>query len=310
MKYFSTVEGLIVAEKNGNLLSVKANEERFDKSTELVVGTLDGRFYNYEVYYADRLPESTYVAGTDSLIHPYTIRVNGRNDVHLVFPEQISYVDFGSDKIEVANAGDLLNLLRVKTVEPFDFESNITVRTIGNNYFCFNVNYDESAVRYSFSLQGKREILLDKTELTDDSRRIIGERVKGRGRNLWGMGVKRNKIDFSLHNIFIRDNKLILKMDISNESNLTWDIDYLKFYIVDKKTGKKTASQEQEVIPLFIEDYKPFIAGKKSLRMIVCFEKFTIPDDKYFIIEMNEKDGGRHISYKLGNKAIIDAENL
>lgn len=38
--------------------------------------------------------------------------------------------------------------------------------------------------------------------------------------------------------------------------------------------------------------------------------KFTIPDKKKLIIEMQELGGGRHFIYKLDNEPIISAEIL
>ena len=37
---------------------------------------------------------------------------------------------------------------------------------------------------------------------------------------------------------------------------------------------------------------------------------FTIPDNKYFVIEINEKNGGRHIYYKIRNREIEQADHI
>ena len=36
--------------------------------------------------------------------------------------------------------------------------------------------------------------------------------------------------------------------------------------------------------------------------------KFTIPDDKKLVVELFEKNGGRHKSFSVGNDDIIQAE--
>ena len=48
--------------------------------------------------------------------------------------------------------------------------------------------------------------------------------------------------------------------------------------------------------------------------MINCgmhgFDKFTIPDDKVFEIEIYERNGGRHIKLAVLNEYILSAEPL
>ena len=41
-------------------------------------------------------------------------------------------------------------------------------------------------------------------------------------------------------------------------------------------------------------NYAVRVAGKQSERTVFCLPKFTIPDGKQLVVEMNEKDGGRH----------------
>lgn len=308
IKYFSAVDNYLIAKKESNILSLKANIKEFENVTSLSVATADGSYHNYDVYYADTLENSTYMVNSTSL-EPYTINVNMAGDVHLLFPDAINFVEYGSNKIEVSSAGNLENLLRIETVEPFDFQTNLTVRTIRGEYFCFNINYNENEKRYSYSLSGKEEVQLNKAELTDEIRTQIEERVKRKGRKIYTLGIRQNKVEFAVHNIFIEDNKLIFQFSVDNKSNIPYDIDYMKFYIIDKKT-KQTAYQETPVLPLFINKYEPLIKGKSKLNLIVCFEKFTIPDDKYFLIDINEKEGGRHIKYRLQDADIINVVRL
>ena len=42
----------------------------------------------------------------------------------------------------------------------------------------------------------------------------------------------------------------------------------------------------------------------------VAMNKFTIPDNKRLVIEIQEKNGGRHFLYKLKNKSLLDAEEV
>lgn len=52
------------------------------------------------------------------------------------------------------------------------------------------------------------------------------------------------------------------------------------------------------------------IAAHDSKSFTVALNKFTIPDKKVLIIEVQELGGGRHFKYKLKNDPIISAEIL
>ena len=43
---------------------------------------------------------------------------------------------------------------------------------------------------------------------------------------------------------------------------------------------------------------------------VIAFDKFTIPDEKVFRIEINEKNGGRHVLFDLENSDIVNVEDI
>ena len=87
-------------------------------------------------------------------------------------------------------------------------------------------------------------------------------------------------------------------------------LDYIRYYIIDKKTAKLTASQEVDQQALFSENYSPRIEGNGRMKYVIAFDKFTIPDEKVFRIEINEKNGGRHVLFDLENSDIVNVEDI
>ena len=84
----------------------------------------------------------------------------------------------------------------------------------------------------------------------------------------------------------------------------------LLYKIVDKKVAKRTAMQEQVLFPLRAYNYAVRVAGKQSERTVFCLPKFTIPDGKQLVVEMNEKDGGRHQTFTVENEDLVQAETI
>ena len=86
-----------------------------------------------------------------------------------------------------------------------------------------------------------------------------------------------------------------------------FNVDFVTFKIVDKKVMKRTAVQEQVIFPLRAYNYVTEVAGKKDGRTVFTFDKFTIPEDKMLVVELNEKSGGRHQSFTMECEDIVRA---
>ena len=120
-------------------------------------------------------------------------------------------------------------------------------------------------------------------------------------------GSKRFGVQFLLKSIYTNNGLLYFHTELKNTSNIAFDIDFVSFKIVDKKVIKRTAMQEQVLEPLRAQNYVTVVHGKSSERTVLSLEKFTIPDDKQLIIEVAEKEGGRHQSFVVDNVDIVRA---
>ena len=69
-----------------------------------------------------------------------------------------------------------------------------------------------------------------------------------------------------------------------------------------------TAIQEQVIRPLRAHNNVQVIRGKSSERMVFTLPKFTIPDDKHLVVELYEKEGGRHQTFTVENADLVRAE--
>jgi conjugative transposon TraN protein len=111
----------------------------------------------------------------------------------------------------------------------------------------------------------------------------------------------------SIDGIYIKNEVIYYQLRLMNESPIDYDIDLLRFYIRDKRKGKRTAVQENEVIPLYIAGNTRQVKGKDEVKIVVALEKFTIPDAKILVIQVMEKNGGRHLLMRVRNNKIIKA---
>jgi len=259
----------------------------------------------------------------DRMIPPHGLEVTYNKTVHIIFPSAVRYVDLGSPNLIAGKADGAENVIRVKaTVKDFKSETNMSVITEDGNFYTFNVKYADEPLllnveMYDFIHDGEAvnrpnnamEIYL--TELGSESPllvRLIMEAIhKQDKRAVKHIGCKRFGIQYLLKGIYTHNGLLYFHTQIKNSSNVPFDVDFVTFKIVDKKVAKRTAIQEQVIFPLRAYNYATRVAGKKDERTVFTMEKFTIPNDKCLIVELNEKNGGRHQSFVIENEDLVRA---
>jgi len=258
------------------------------------------------------------------MIPPYALEITFNKTVHIIFPAAIRYVDLGSADLLAAKADGAENVLRVKAaLRDFSTESNLAVITEDGAYYTFNVKYADEPVKLSIEMtdfihdgeavnrpNNAMEIYM--RELGSESpllvKLIMKSIYKNNDREIKHIGSKRFGIQYTLKGIYTHNGLLYFHMQLKNSSNVPFDVDYITFKIVDKKVAKRTAIQEQVIMPLRAHNNLTLVGGKTTERVIFTLPKFTIPDDKQLVIELNEKEGGRHQSFIVENADLVRAK--
>ena len=258
------------------------------------------------------------------MIPPYALEVTFSKTVHIIFPSAIRYVDLGSADLLAAKADGAENVLRVKAaLQDFSRESNLAVITEDGAYYTFNGKYADEPVKLSVEMtdfihdgeavnrpNNAMEIYM--RELGSESpllvKLIMKSIYKNDKREIKHIGSKRFGIQYTLKGIYTHNGLLYFHIQLKNSSNVPFDVDYITFKIVDKKVAKRTAIQEQVIMPLRAHNNLTLIGGKRTERVVFTLPKFTIPDDKQLIIELNEKEGGRRQSFVVENADLVRAK--
>jgi conjugative transposon TraN protein len=262
----------------------------------------------------------------DRMIPPYGLEVTFDKTVHIIFPASIKYVDLGSSNIIAGKAGSSENVLRVKAaIRQFETETNMAVITEEGSYYTFNIKYANEPEKLNIEMKdfmhdgvatnrpnNSMEIYLK--ELGSESPRIVylvNQSVyKNNKRIVKHIGSKRFGIQYLLKGIYNHNGLLYLHTQIKNSSNVPFDIDFIRFKIVDKKVMKQTSVQETVIYPLRAYNFISQVSGNKTERTVFTIDKITIPNDKRLVIELFEKSGGRNQSFFIENEDLLRAEQI
>lgn len=227
----------------------------------------------------------------------------------IVFPFAIKSVDKGSQDVLTQKAKGVENILHIKAAQQGFIETNLTVITADAKLYSFVVNYDEESPQLNLSMDkakskspeiyfseqsGNEEKLLKYSKLAFYHKNKITAALK-----------KKYDIRFQLNGIYIRDDVLYYKTRVVNNSRIKYDIDQLRFFIRDSRKIKRTASQEIEIVPILIHNNVSTISDESEATTVFALPKFTIPNKKHLIIQLMEKNGGRHIELQLKNTKLL-----
>jgi conjugative transposon TraN protein len=259
----------------------------------------------------------------DRMIPPYGLEITFSKTVHIIFPDAVRYVDLGSSDLIAGKADGAENVLRVKAAaRDFSTETNMAVITDDGSYYTFNVKYSDEPQKLNIEMKdfihdgevvnrpnNAQEIYL--TELGKESpllvKLIMNSIYKNDRREIKHIGSKRFGIQFILKGIYSHNGLLYFHTQVKNSSNVPFCVDFVTFKIVNKKVAKRTAIQETVITPLRAHNFAMQIDGRRDQRTVFTLPKFTIPDDKQLIIELNEKEGGRHQSFVVENNDLVRA---
>ena len=208
------------------------------------------------------------------------------------------------------------NIIRMQAVEEKFPETNVSVITEDNAFYTVDVDFSSSPEAFSYVIgdttaTNKKDVaIFNDVEINENDQERISRRIINSKREIYNLAVRKGSVNFSVWNVYVHNNTLFVRLQLNNKSSINYDIDFIKYYVTDKKLMKKTAMQETVIDPLFQNGYSPAVKSKSKMDWVVAFEKFTIPEDRQFVIEIQEKNGGRHFKFVVPPSDILEARIL
>ena len=248
-------------------------------------------------------------------------------NLHIISPESIQYVDLSTQKL----TGDLptTNIARIKITDhpetdpkeklkiasSFSNGSKIGVITVVAQSFIAqyraiyrNAENLNTVTNIHIQPEDMQPIEFEKMTFSNlELRKFAMDIIQKKSEENPIREEKNLKLSFQLNNVYVISDYIFLDMTIKNNSNLSYNIEDLKFSLEDKKIHKATNNQSIEMNPIFqLNPQKHF---RKNFRNIYVFKKFTFPNSKVMMIRLIEEQlSGRTIEMKVNYSEILKAD--
>lgn len=247
------------------------------------------------------------------------IILDGSTSLHIISPQPIRYVDISTHDV----VGDLPqpNVLRLKwltdsTQNHYSTSGLIGVVTIiGESFIAqyklhFFERAPEAGMATSFNILPHHTRPLDvPVEITTPELRSHALSLLSRRKPVPIRKASSYGIRAELNNVYTVGDLVLLDITYRNATNLSYDIDEMRFKIEDKKITKATNVQSIEVKPIW--QLYPHGSFKRTYRNIYVLKKATFPASKVLSVELSEKQiSGRTITLKIRYRDILDADTF
>ena len=264
-------------------------------------------------------------------IRPLRIEAGFSKTVHILFPSPVTYIDIGSMDIIAGKADGAGNVVRVKAaVRNFTTETNLTVITEDGGFFSFDVHYAENPAVSTINLSAPNQttvesgstqpepasaegrVLLQEVgrEKPATVKRVLSDIYRQNRMDVKGIRTKKYGIGVEVLGIYVHNDVIYIHTMISNETNISFEVDARQFIVADRKLAKRTAQQQTPLEILRVCNDPTVVRGHQRQRTVFALQKFTIPDDKVLLWEIIERNGARHQTVEIPAKELLEARLL
>lgn len=262
---------------------------------------------------------------------PRTIEVGFTKTVHILFPAPVTYIDIGSMAIIAGKADGAENVVRVKAaVRDFAEETNLTVITEDGGFYTFDARYAENPSTSTIEIAATESPAAQPASASEPARadeghvllrevgrerpatikRVLSDIYRQNRADVKGIHTRKYGVEVEVRGIYVHNDVIYLHVQIANNTNISFEVDYRRFVVADRKAAKRTAQQQRIIEPLRVCNDPSIVRGHQRQRIVFALPKLTLEEDKILLLEITEKDGARHQYLEISSKELLGAKAL
>ncbi len=238
-----------------------------------------------------------------------TIYANEHKNVALFFPEPIRQGIVGASNFVFTynrEQGQHFGLVQARPGE----ESNLLVLTKDGRVYSYILKYRKQLDRLNHFVAGSESIgterpIAIRQKQEDNEQESIAKRreyferfcnylFKAKNERL--ATKRKGGIKFQLQKMAYHGNETYLVMEISNNSEIDFEVDYLKVFRVNGNKRRKASHQKLEVIPTYKYQGPSKISRGSSKRFVYVLPKVVLGDNEKLMLELKELNGSRKVT--------------
>lgn len=152
----------------------------------------------------------------------------------------------------------------------------------------------------------KAEVVQEKADYEKTAEKILQHKGWINNRNSFLV----RGVEGFVKGVYSANGKIFVMIEVSNRSNINYDIQNVSFITSPaKKKSKAIDTEEKLFIPIW-SNQPETISKKSTSKIVFVFDKFTIAENKTLNAVINENDGERNLTLEVKPQYILGAEYI
>lgn len=231
---------------------------------------------------------------------PPTLSVTTSKTVSLVFPSAVRHVDRGSRAVLVQPVPGAAHVLLVRAAEKDFAPTNLSVITADGVVYALGVVYEAEPVRWVYTLRHPGEVPPGS----------YARALAAYPRTLGGVSDAEGGVKGTLLGLYARGEVVYLHLRLRNSSALDFHTELVRFYLRDKKGGRKRPLQEREITPLATRGDLSVVPAGGAGYLVAALPRPAPGRSRLLILEVVEKDSGRTLQLTIAGRQLLRARSL
>jgi hypothetical protein len=247
------------------------------------------------------------ITGSDTLL------VSDIKTTHLLFEENVRYIDVGSPYFV---ADTLQKIIRLKhtgqgLTDVKSLETNLTVISENGHYYSLLLGFDRFASYLNYLVKPSQQLIPSSKEAARENIEraeaimSICKAVQTHDSNVRIKSKSEDDLEIKVSGIYYIEEKIALKLVLTNNSGIDFDIGQILFRAkLNKRFSADYIYQERVIPPLSNCNTDFEIDGTSNQIMVFLFDKFMINNNEKFYIDVFELNGGRSATINIPRKKL------
>jgi hypothetical protein len=144
-------------------------------------------------------------------------------------------------------------------------------------------------------------------EVNKDQLKSCCQKIVNDMQRIYYLNGRSGKMKLQVRGIYIRGNSQFFALRLSNRSSLDYEVDSIRFFIVENQKRRSPPLLLNELAPVYVYDSARLVKGFSRVTSVIVIPRLTLPRHRRLQIEVLEKNGGRQLQIQAGNFTLENA---
>lgn len=222
-----------------------------------------------------------------------TLQVSVSGTTHMMFPEELVYVDISSKLIAAKIVDGNKKVLAIKAKEEFSGTTTVSALESNGSLHTYIVAYDPHPETFIYRFDA---LSLDETAEVQASMESLVRPSDWSGfkRRLFHIADREYGITVQCYDISTANDKTTLVLSLKNQSVLSYQASSPRFVIEGRKSTRKKPQIEKTIYPVSCTNSRISVSPGGEIIAAYSFDKLTLMKDQVLKVYFYENGGVRN----------------